>query len=328
MTKKFSINSDNEIRIKLSSNDRLSVEDISKLYNESTDFLIKPIYIKRNSLYYSIPSEVKLCDFLKNFISLKQFFTIIESVLVAVERIKEKNFLEECLIKDLRFVFINEKSQSIKMLYIPVTYKSKDMDMIDFIKQITQSVRMINSNEQIVVNRFMEYIKSQVRFNPEQIVKFLKNCNYDYKGDLDDEDKTDMMDDDVPTEFMDDDSDTELDDDKTELFEDFTYSDPRQTVGVSCPLLKRLSTGEEIYINKSVFRIGKDTSIVDLHVDNPAVSRSHADIIVKDEKYYIVDLKSKNRTLINGTPIPINKEYEIYNEDLITLADEEFIFKV
>lgn len=91
----------------------------------------------------------------------------------------------------------------------------------------------------------------------------------------------------------------------------------------------RLLTNETFLINKPVFRIGKEKSYSDYFVaNNNMVSRSHADIIARGGRYFIVDLNSKNRTFVNGTPIPAQQETEIHDGDAIRLANEEFEFRI
>jgi hypothetical protein len=95
------------------------------------------------------------------------------------------------------------------------------------------------------------------------------------------------------------------------------------------PSVYRVFTDETFLVNKPVFRIGKERSYSDYFVaNNNMVSRCHADIISRNGKYYIVDLNSKNRTYVNGVPIPAQQETEIYDGDAIRLANEEFIFKI
>lgn len=94
------------------------------------------------------------------------------------------------------------------------------------------------------------------------------------------------------------------------------------------PNLYRTSTREDISVNKPVFRLGKEKSYVDYFVtNNPAVSRSHADIIARNNRYFIKDLNSKNRTYINSRPIEVQTEVELYDGDRIRLGNEEFIFR-
>lgn len=98
---------------------------------------------------------------------------------------------------------------------------------------------------------------------------------------------------------------------------------------VRFPTLYRVLTEETISINKPVYRLGKERSYVDYFVtNNIAVSRSHADIITRGNKYFVKDLNSKNRTYINDQELPIHMEVEIHDSDRLKLGNEEFIFNV
>ena len=92
------------------------------------------------------------------------------------------------------------------------------------------------------------------------------------------------------------------------------------------PYLLRIKNNERIEL-KPVFRIGKERSYVDYFVsDNTAVSRSHANIINKDNKFYIVDTNSTNHTYVNGSMIQSNVETKIEHGTKIRLANEDFEF--
>ncbi len=93
------------------------------------------------------------------------------------------------------------------------------------------------------------------------------------------------------------------------------------------PHLIRRRNNERIEINKPVFRIGKERSYVDYFIgDNPAISRGHANIITRENKYYIIDTNSTNHTFIEGRMIPPNQEIELEAGKTIKLANEEFEF--
>lgn len=104
--------------------------------------------------------------------------------------------------------------------------------------------------------------------------------------------------------------------------------DLQQTQAVR-PHLLRNKNNEIINLTKPVFRIGKEKSYVDYFVsDNTAVSRSHANIITRGNKYYIVDTNSTNHTFVNEKMIPSNAETEIHHGDKIRLGNENFEFKL
>lgn len=95
------------------------------------------------------------------------------------------------------------------------------------------------------------------------------------------------------------------------------------------PHLIRTKNNERINLDKPVFRIGKEKSYVDYFVsDNTAVSRSHANIITRDDKYFIVDTNSTNHTYVNGGMIQSNVETALSHGTKIRLANEDFEFKL
>lgn len=93
------------------------------------------------------------------------------------------------------------------------------------------------------------------------------------------------------------------------------------------PYLLRVKNNEKILLNKPVFRIGKEKSYVDYFVgDNTAISRSHANIISRDNGYFIMDTNSTNHTYVNGTMIQSNEEIRLMEGTKIRLANEDFEF--
>lgn len=102
-----------------------------------------------------------------------------------------------------------------------------------------------------------------------------------------------------------------------------------ETAPQKMPYLIIKKSYERIDVNKPAFRIGKERSYADYSVmNNNAVSRLHADIITKNCCYFIKDNNSTNGTFVNGDRIQSNVEFEIFDGDAITLANEEFSFHI
>lgn len=97
----------------------------------------------------------------------------------------------------------------------------------------------------------------------------------------------------------------------------------------SQPYLLRKKNGEKIFITSAFFRIGKEANYVDYFIgDNPAISRSHANIIISGNDYYIIDTNSKNHTYVNGQMIQSNTETLLTHGSAVKLANEEFEFRI
>ena len=94
------------------------------------------------------------------------------------------------------------------------------------------------------------------------------------------------------------------------------------------PHLIREKTGQIIYINKPRFVVGKNANADGVVLGNTAISGTHAEIITHDERYFIVDKKSTNKTYVDGKVLPPNEEFEVFSGMVIKLADEEFVFNL
>ena len=95
------------------------------------------------------------------------------------------------------------------------------------------------------------------------------------------------------------------------------------------PYLIREKTQDKISVDKPSFRIGKESRYCDYFIpNNNAISRSHADILTKDRRYYIIDHNSTNKTYVEGRVIPVEKEVEIFSGTKLRLANEDFVFYI
>lgn len=96
---------------------------------------------------------------------------------------------------------------------------------------------------------------------------------------------------------------------------------------MTVPHLIRRKNNEKIFLNKPIFRVGKERSYADYHIsDNQVISRSHANFITRDGEYFVVDTNSTNHTFLNGRLLQSNVETAISHGDIIRLANEEFDF--
>ncbi len=88
------------------------------------------------------------------------------------------------------------------------------------------------------------------------------------------------------------------------------------------------NTREKISLNER-FRIGKLVGQVDYISQSKKVSKIHAEFLTKDGRVFVIDLNSLNGTFLNGNRerIQSNIEHEVFNNDRILVADDEFIVR-
>jgi len=93
-----------------------------------------------------------------------------------------------------------------------------------------------------------------------------------------------------------------------------------------CPWLEYFPEGSSTIVRapleKDVWTIGRAES-ADLQIDSTRVSREHARIVLRNEKYTLHDLGSTNGTHVNGQLID---QIELADGDVIGVADTEITF--
>lgn len=86
--------------------------------------------------------------------------------------------------------------------------------------------------------------------------------------------------------------------------------------------------GEKIEINKDSFIIGRLKNVVDYEIENKTVGKMHAKFIKQDNKYYLIDLESKNGTYINSTKLMPNSLYEVKDGANIIFSNVKYTFHI
>ena len=229
--------------------------------------------------------------------------------------------------------------------YLPLENVQKETDIIGFMEQIIYASKPQQENDMEYVSRYVYFVKSLTKFDANKIEKYIQNEDrsvvntikrrnvgqsgyitdkpadyYNHYSNKEDE-ATGLLEDEATGLLEDEATGLLVEDEATGLL-----MEEQQTVHYAS--LYRLLTNEVISINKPVFRIGKERSYSDYFVaNNDKVSRSHADIITRRGRYFIVDLNSKNGTYINDVPVPVQQEVEIHFGDRIRLANDEFEFR-
>ena len=267
-----------------------------------------------------------------------------EQVVDTVQKLNANSLIINNVIFDIKNVFINEITKELQFIYLPLENVQKETDIIGFMEQIIYASKPQQENDMEYVSRYVYFVKSLTKFDANKIEKYIQNEDrsvvntikrrnvgqsgyitdkpadyYNHYSNKEDE-ATGLLEDEATGLLEDEATGLLVEDEATGLL-----MEEQQTVHYAS--LYRLLTNEVISINKPVFRIGKERSYSDYFVaNNDKVSRSHADIITRRGRYFIVDLNSKNGTYIN-VPVPVQQEVEIHFGDRIRLANDEFEFR-
>ena len=315
------------VKVKLSSGEKINERELDFFTRKYIRGLLKAKMVKKfgfTSIEYTGPIGISLFERLKKPITKYDFLFIIEQIVDISQKVQVNSMSLNKVVWDIHNVFINETTREVQFIYLPLENVEKEADIIALIDSVVYSAKPVQEQNSDYISRFVYFMKGLPKFDAEQIEKFIlqedrsvvNTIKKHYAG------QSGFMTD-KPKDYY---EHYDCDDEKTGLLEEATglLEDDEQ---VHFPSLFRVLTEENISINKPVFRLGKEKSYADYFVsNNNAVSRSHADIITRGQRVFVIDLNSKNKTYINDLPIPVQQETEIFNGDRLRLANEEFIF--
>lgn len=352
------------VKAKLTLKEKLDERQFALFSSKNIRGLLKAKRLGRNAVQYSGPIGISLAERLKKPIGKYDFLFIMEQIVDIFQKLNANSLATSHVVLDIKHVFINETTKEVLFIYLPLEQAGEENDIFGFMESIIYSVISAQEEDMDYISRFVYFIRSMNTYDGERIERFIKsedksvvstikrhdakksgqadkpsNHHKHHSGEdsedtglLENEEATGLLDDEEATGLLDDEEATGLLDDEEAtglLADDEEATGLLQEKAHRYASLCRLRTNEVILINKPVFRVGKEIKYSDYIVrDNDKVSRSHANIITRGHRYFVMDLNSTNRTFINDRQIPARQEEELFDGDRLKLADEEFEFRI
>lgn len=354
------------IKSKLDKDESINQREIDILNSKVIRGIMKPTVEGSRKISYLSPAGVTLEEYLGSGISKNDFFLVFAQILEVVKSVDRNSFNINNLVMNLKYTFINKQTKEVHFIYQPIMSQRISANLASFLYDVAYNTKLALNEDVKPINELLAYIrglnvvavlplenyilkvypqiyKQVKRQKPGQSealvgsdVYYRRNEWDEKKRKITDDKPTSLLSDyDEPTSLLnDEDEATSLlvadDDDATSLLND--DDEATSLLGDNSsfqrfPYLIRKNTFDRIDINKPVFRIGKEKSYVDYFIgDNNTISRLHADIINRDNRYYLKDNNSTNHSYINGSMVQGNQEAELFDGAVVTLSNEDFEF--
>ncbi len=270
------------VRTKLSFKEKLDERQLDYFSGKYIRGLLKAKKIKNNLVEYYGPIGISLYDRLKKPINKQDFLFIMEQLVDIVQKLNMNSLIISNVVFDIKNVFINETTRELQFIYLPLQQIQVDTEIFNFMQQIIYTTQPMQEADMDYVSRFVYFIKGLDRFDADKIEKFIyredknvvntiKRHNVGQSGFMTDKPADYYahysQKDDEATGLLDDEATGLLQDEATGLLNDeatgLLVENIRQ---ITYATLFRISSNENISINKTVFRLGKDRSNSDYAV--------------------------------------------------------------
>lgn len=341
------------VKAKLSFGEEINGREMELLSVKPIRGFLKPTLIRTRLIQYAGPQGVALDQYVKNKLTNYEFYYIMAQIIEMTRKVEVNQLFLRNVLLDLRYVFINQNTKELQFIYLPLASNNVCVDIQGFMEEIIYSAVFDQTENQDYVPQYLSFLRSMDTFSTEKLERYIVKMNqqiarqirhqnigqsgfmtnkradyyehYDESASEDDYEETTMLEDDYEETTM-------LEDDYEEttmLVDDYEETSILLEEDIQYPYLIRKSNDEKVLLDKPAFRIGKEESYVDYFVqNNPAVSRSHADVITRGERYFVYDHNSTNKSYINDVMLPVKVETEIFDGDILKLANEEFEFHI
>lgn len=305
-----------------------------------------------------IADLVSLQSYCEDRISKQLFLSIVRQMLHVI-KICTQNFLNpNNIFLDLNYIFIDPKRQAIKCILWPVLNSHIQQSPTTFLKELPGLLHLTDHPDHDYMAKYLQFFSSDTSFSMSAFTRFVFGISVasSHSNSPDTSRKSRRStahtidnDPNIGKKTQDHSPVDASQHKKTSKHpssgDAVTTASPknkpdqqipiiavahhkRKTAAIY-PYLIREKNKQIVFVNKSCFRIGKEKREVDFHIsDNSAISRKHADIVTRDGQYFIIDHDSTNKTRVQDYLIPPEQEFEIFPNNKLCLANEEFTFYI
>ncbi len=349
-----------QIVIKSLKGQQVSANEVYSINTDKVDGLLRldVIYKGKNfMLVYKTTGLITLREYLATPLTKSRFAKILKDILSNLKSLTMAYFNSQNLLLDLQSVMVNPATQSIHFVYVPVQPFENNTNLRTFLLDIVRRSSFAQGENTSYVKEYINILNSGINFSVFELeeyvkkissgedtsreterclkcgflvmngMKFCPNCGLEVDSSVI---RTGLKQVYNPLEEMPVKKQKEEQQFKEaeELVHDGTIGSQISLKASGTPFLFQQSTGIKWGLNP-VTLIGKDPYVSNITVaNNVAVSREHAKIIISDNRYFIVDLNSTNKTYVNERQIQPNTQVELENNDIIKLANELFVFGI
>lgn len=290
MAKNFRIISKNkEVKVICSGNSKVNIREFESLKKRELDNLLPPAIVdsgKGIQFFYDVTGYDTLYNYAAEGIKRNQYAAICKDFIKLLGNINGRYMQLRNLLADVNYVFINPSTHKIKYIYVPVIHCDNTDDTLKYMRTLPYNMVFDSGESHEYVQKYIDFFKRSVQFSL-----------YEYSLLID-----------------------KIADGKEGLNHEKEKPAADMTIAIAKAYLLRMDTRQKEIITKSPFIIGKNSEC-DFCLDSSYISRKHAQILCKGNRFYLTDLNSTNHTYLAGDRLEPYAETILYSGCEVSFAD-------
>lgn len=254
-------------------------------------------------LCFNVVQEVRVIDYLASEIAFGKFLKVVRQIVKTVLACQAQGINVNNLMLDESFLFMDYKSERVRLLYWPVTSITEDTDLVAFFIRLGRRYRGSKQDQRYRLE-YMSFFNSRAEFDVQFFDRWLSQMQKKWKEEQLRRGKKrgTAAEERVATPIMFDEQNEE-------------------------PYLLRVSNNTRIVLKKFPFVIGREKELCDYVLEqNSYISRQHVIFIQREGRVFLRDNGSRNGTVLNGEKVVPNQVIPLQSGCIIELGRESFYF--
>ena len=253
----------------------------------------------KNEFIYFTDHLVSIEDKIRSM-ETEKTVTMLSSLFQAICKVEENGFINvSCVDNRLDRIYVEEGTNKIKLIYLPIVYSTIQNDKSTFENEVrTRLIKILGEmtgDENARIHNLI-YILMDGTLKMEELAKKIREDSRGVKKTVEADNNSQLV----------------------------RNEDRQNRKGRTLELIS-VDGNVKFRINKNEFIIGKSIEMAEGVIQgNPAVSRKHCNVILRNQEYYIQDLGSVNGTFVDGIRISCQEVMQIRQGSSIMIADMQF----
>ena len=317
---------------KLGWKEQFDPREMEMLSAGTVPMLIPPLAVRgkhNNVMEFDVTPYSTLEFYLTCVLSREQLVELLERFVELFRRMQEVYLNYKNLVLAFDQIYVSLQDRSIHLIYLPLRDSRRQASLPEFFQKLAKAVNASTYEQVNFLNQLNAFLSRPAPFTLSELQLLLREGGGAPAAEAAPEEPARRPAEPVrekvyvpPVAPGPDSGGTVV------LWEEGgTVSLEEETPPPAAPrlTLERRSTGERVTARGEVFRLGKEAGQVDYCIaDNRAVSRSHAELLLREGRWWARDLKSTNKTYLNGRALTPGEAEPLENGMVLKLANEEF----
>ena len=294
-------------------------------------------------LVFDVTGYMPLATYLKTELNKQNFASLLSVAVETLNELREKFFDVSAILLNHKFVFLNPTTKKLRFIFVPIQFYTSGTSIRDFYMDFVKNAVFSKNSNTDYIDEYIEILNCGINVSMFDLEEYIRKISVNTKSNISKSrcrkcnavnDKAAQFCASCGMRFGGQESKVSTAYDPLLAVEavPLTLQDLKYQVVYTAPAIKawiiNSKRNKSYEINKPVFCIGKSENSDCPILDNPVISRNHAEIRNRNEHFFLIDLFSTNKTFINGKPLQTQKEVEICSDNILSFGNEEFVFKI